>query len=238
MGSPGAIWAEWTSAGPLLIYITVTIIDKPSLTATDWFLIITFYVCLITGFLIIPQQPVGLEQFWLFISCITYVPCLFLPWYSKNSAFNFKREQPLAADGDFTEVVGDRYTQQQNLAMWLTIIMPLFTVNYLAATWGGIDVPTTIVIYQLLSVCTKALFSAATMDAHLDLIRDAESRLIEHENRVNAARRAFMRWGSVSSNNCISNFPLQVHFSRNAHAAEQPHRWDQLPSNEQNDGRS
>ena len=100
----------------------------------------------------------------------------------------------MLSDEQRMQLAADRYDQQQRMAIWLTIIFPLYTVNYLVALWGGIDVPTTIVIYQILSLLTKGLFAAVTMDIHLDLIRDAELRAIEQENRVNAARRAFMRY--------------------------------------------
>ena len=194
VGSPASIWAEWTACGPLLIYITVTIVDKPFLTKFDWFIIITFYLCLITGFFIIPQQPVGSGQLWLAVSCLTYIPSLYLPCYSKTVAFQGGGGGSLLSEEQRIQLAADRYDQQQRMAMWLTITFPLYTVNYLVATWGGIDVPTTIVIYQILSLLTKGLFAAVTMDIHLDLIRDTELRAIEQENRVNAARRAFMRY--------------------------------------------
>ena len=53
VASPAAIWAEWIACGPLLIFITVTVVDKPNLSQTDLFLMVSFWVCLVTGFFII-----------------------------------------------------------------------------------------------------------------------------------------------------------------------------------------
>jgi hypothetical protein len=85
------------------------------------------------------------------------------------------------------------YAKRYNLVMWLTIVLPLYTVNYLFALFGTIDAAQTIVIYQILSVLTKGLFAAATMDIHMDLLSSAEKLLVE-EQRANDARRAFMKY--------------------------------------------
>jgi hypothetical protein len=81
VASPAAIWGEWIACGPLLIFITVTTVDKPFLTGMDWLFMITFFLCLVAGFLIIIPQPYEVGVFWLMISCTTYLPVLGLPWY-------------------------------------------------------------------------------------------------------------------------------------------------------------
>ena len=186
VASPAAIWGEWIACGALLIYITVTIVDRPGLTWKDWGLMGTFTMCLITGFFIVPAQPIGSGQFWLFVSCITYVPVLYLPWYNPANI------DPADAE-KMPKHVADSYAQQVNLARWLTIVLPFYTVNYLVATWGGIDAPTTIAIYQVLSLLTKGLFAGIAMDAHVDLLIAAERALLD-ERRATAARRAFMKY--------------------------------------------
>eukprot|EP01041_Mallomonas_annulata_P011020 gene11020-23024_t len=198
VASPAAIWAEWIACGPLLILITVTVVDKPVLTKMDWFLMITFDLCLIFGSFIIPKQPYGLGLFWLALSLFTYVPMLYLPFYVGKT-------RTMLADGSDDEVsISEHETpfeneltnshallKRYNLAMWLTFILPLYTVNYLIAWSGGIDYGTTIAIYQVLSVLTKGLFAAICMDGHVDVLLEAE-RIVER--RSTAARRALMRY--------------------------------------------
>ena len=46
-------------------------------------------------------------------------------------------------------------------------------------------------LYQILSVLTKGLFAAVTMDMHADLLIKFELR---EEQRANEARRAFMKY--------------------------------------------
>ena len=187
VASPAAIWGEWIACGPLLIFITVTIVDKPYLTRTDWLVMTTFFLCLVAGFLIVIPQSYSLGLFWLAVSCLTYLPVLGLPWYDIDI------RPVVALEGRALNLFAEGYAIRYNLVMWLTIVLPLYTVNYLFALFGTIDAAQTIVIYQILSVLTKGLFAAATMDIHLDLLCNAEKLLVE-EQRANEARRAFMKY--------------------------------------------
>ncbi len=162
VASPGAIWAEWIACGPMLVFITVTMVDKPSLTSMDWFIMVNFWLCLVAGLAIVPQQPYGWAVFWLVVSCLTYLPCLYLPFYDSTldclryleHTYN-KSALTHEWSDDELGVIAERRAKQFNIAVWLTIALPLYTVNYLVALWGGIDVVTTIVIYQVLLVQSR-----------------------------------------------------------------------------------
>jgi hypothetical protein len=139
------------------------------------------------GFFIIIPQSYGLGLFWLAMSCLAYIPVLGLPWYDSDI-------RPIVElEGRALHLFAMGYAKRCNLVMSLTIILPLYTVNYLLALFGTINPAQTIVIYQILSVLTKGLFAAATMDIHLDLLLNAEKILLE-EQRANDARRAFMKY--------------------------------------------
>ena len=73
------------------------------------------------------------------------------------------------------------------------MILPLYSVNYLVSLCGGFNAIQTIVGYQILSVVTKGLFAAATMDIHLDALNQAQRALTE-EQRANEARRNFLEY--------------------------------------------
>jgi hypothetical protein len=213
VASPAAIWGEWIACGPLLVFITVTVDNKPRLTKMDWFMMVTFFLCLITGLFIIPPQPFGLAQFWLFVSCLTYAPLLYLPWYTNDdmgsgSGQGQEVHSLIAEDEAQQRQDSDNHAksiskiehgrERYYLSVWLTIILPIFTVNYLAGLWGAIDYAKTIAIYQILSVLTKGLFTAICMDTHVHLLIRAEMALVEErrlgEVRANDARRNFMKY--------------------------------------------
>jgi len=118
----------------------------------------TFFVCLLAGFLIVIPQSYGMGAFWLTVSCVTYIPVIFLPWYKSEMVVAL-----LDDDGESLEVFADRYAKQQNTAIWLSIILPIYTLNYLLAFYGCYGLEATICIYQICSVLTKGLFAGCTM---------------------------------------------------------------------------
>jgi signal transduction histidine kinase len=188
VASPASIWGEWCACGPLLIYINVTIIEKGQFSKIDWILFICFFTCLIAGFFIIIPSSIRVGQFWLTVSCITYIPVLYLPFYDDGVSPTIQ-----VWENTNTELLPMRYAKRTNIARWLSVVLPIYTVIYLVALWGGIDYAVTIAIYQILSVLTKGIFAAATMDVHLDLLGSAEKHLLQ-EMRANAARRLFMKY--------------------------------------------
>ena len=136
----------------------------------DWFLMGTFFVCLVAGFFIIIPSSKALGIFWLVVSCVTYLPVLYLPWYCKNGS----TVQLATADGDIIDLgVQHIFSKKQKLAWVLTIILPLYTVNYLIALGGGITPIETIVIYQILSVLTKGVFASVTMVSRIHIYDDS-----------------------------------------------------------------
>jgi hypothetical protein len=174
VASPAAIWAEWIACGPMLVLITVTMVDKPSLTRMDWFIMVNFWLCLVAGLAIVPKQPYGWGVVWLVVSCITYLPCLYLPFYDSTmdclrfleSTYNKSALTHEWSDVEL-EVIAERRAKQLNIAVWLTIALPLYTVNYLVALWGGFDVPTTIAVYQVRVLALR--IAIATYRTRLDL---------------------------------------------------------------------
>jgi len=65
VASNASIWGEWLSCGPLLVFLLLTIVDKPKLLMIDWFLIFLFFFCLFCGFLIIIPQSHEMSLFCL-----------------------------------------------------------------------------------------------------------------------------------------------------------------------------
>ena len=110
-----------------------------------------FFICLITGFFIIIPSSVEVGQFWLTISCATYIPVLYLPFYDDN--MTSLGSVTSYTGGDDMEALPQRYAQRTNIARWLTIVLPIYTLLYIVATYDGIDYAQIIVMYQVLVTC-------------------------------------------------------------------------------------
>ena len=127
VASPSVVWGEWFAGGPLLVFITVTIVDKPYLTRIDWFLMISFFVCLVCGFLIIiPWSDKRVGEFWLTMSCLTYLPLLYLPFYDRSERITSATKVTdivTVADPDalpFSHLNSERKTKRRYLMLWLS----------------------------------------------------------------------------------------------------------------------
>jgi signal transduction histidine kinase len=186
VASPAASWAEWLSTGPLLIFITVTIVDKADLTRVDWLMIAALYVCLFAGFLIILQKSYENGVFWLCISCTAFLPVFYLP-------FHIHTASEMSTEGSRFRRFAVGYSKQTNVARFLTAILPFFAVNYFAALFGYIDAAQTLLNYQVLSVLTKGLFAAGCTDIQFEHLVTSE-RALSEEKRANSNRRAFMKY--------------------------------------------
>jgi len=127
-----------------------------------------------------------------------YLPVMYLPFYIKrydsvllDNTQNVDEEGNVGKPQAWRQLT-QRFAQRYNLSIWLSLILPLYTVNYLIALFGGFNAAQTIAVYQVLSVFTKGIFAAATMDIHLDALHMAQRELLV-EQRENEARRAFLK---------------------------------------------
>ena len=145
-------------------------------------LMVTFYLCLLFGFFIIIPGSYELGIFWLILSCVTYLPMLYLPFLNKDRLYIKLYE---------TEIV--QRNLQNSLILVLTLVLPLFTVNYFISLFGVIDAAMAVSIYQILSVVTKGFFSAHSMDILSDFAIVSERRL-QSELIANESRRSFMKF--------------------------------------------
>jgi signal transduction histidine kinase len=167
----------------------VTIIDKQKLSRIDNALMISFFLCCLFGFFINFKQPLWLAKFWFIMSCSTYIPIIYLPWYEEEALLN-----SVLAAVDSVVMKGlknSMKTKRAYISIWLNIIFPLYTVNYVAAMCGYIDKPTTIAVFQILSVLTKGIFATLVMD-----FQKASSGELQKlaDSAANESRRNFTKY--------------------------------------------
>ena len=74
MATPGAIWAEWIACGPLLVFLTLTLVPAPELSKGDIFIIVTFTISMGIGFSLLFDQPLACAWFWLIFAVLCYLP--------------------------------------------------------------------------------------------------------------------------------------------------------------------
>ena len=180
------MWGEWLCAGPLLIFITVGAVVKAKSCKTDNAMIVSFFFCILFGFLPIIPQPHWLAAVWLSLAFLCYVPIFYLPFHVSGGSENF-------VDLEVGSYFVKRNKQSYYLALWLTICFPLFPLTYLLAVFKIIGADETISIFLILSVLTKALYAAIAMDVHSATLTEAHHALVEERN-ANEARRAFLKY--------------------------------------------
>ena len=164
VASRPAIWGEWISCGPLLIFIVVSLDNEPRLRNVDWMMMGSFFVCLTAGLLINFPKSIAMGTFWLVVSFATFLPTLLLPYYCHPSNV-WQGAAALAEDQALVQVNSVQYTliRRYELAWLLTIMDPIFGIIYLLALCGLITPAQTIAGYQILSVLTKGLFVIVAM---------------------------------------------------------------------------
>ena len=117
------------------------------------------------------------------MSFVVYIPILYLPFYVRNQG---KKSITDSDDLHFAR-------HCLHLALWLTCILPLFSINYLLSALRVYGTAETIAIYQIISVLTKGLYAAVTMDSHYKRLQEIRTIVIE-EQRANEARRSFLKY--------------------------------------------
>ena len=184
VASPSIVWGEWFAGGPLLVFITVTIVDKPHLTKIDWFLMISFFVCLVCGFLIILPAQKSVGQFWLAMSCLTYLPLLYLPFYDRSENVGQFNEKGVPKDSNDPDVAAaddslplsnlhsELRTKRRYLMLWLSGDTPsplaLFLSYGQSLSLKYVPIPSTInIAYSYATPNPK--FNSDTPVLHIEL---------------------------------------------------------------------
>ena len=191
--SPAAIWGEWLSCAPLLIFVVISITNKYKLSRTDYFLMFSFFLCILFGFFIIlSQKNKSVAEFWFSMSVILYLPILYLPWNSRVLSIEPSYLDDNASEIDLVKYQANHtFAIYQNLAYCLNIVLPLYTVNYIITMSNGIDYATSINIYQILTLLTKGLFIIIIMNRHIELYELAIKTINYY---VDKNRREFIKY--------------------------------------------
>jgi len=142
--TPAAIWPEWLACGPLLLLITLTVVDKPALTTVDWVMLVSFFVCLVAAFCIIFPQSEVTAKCWLFASVVAFMPTLYLPLYDMRGWMKAAYGEDDAEAGTHFDLadlalIAERFAKQRDMSIFLTVVLPLFPLVYFGGMYGYLD---------------------------------------------------------------------------------------------------
>lgn len=193
VSTPASIFGEWIACAPLIIFFAITNISNPFVLKLNWTWITAFIIAVISIYFVAVPQDYGRRLVVLCVTFTAYVPVFFLSLYYTN--YNpVALSVPTAANVDrMVSVFSDCYSERYKLSAWLFIVIPLFLINYAFAALNYLDVPQAIAVYNILSIVTKGLFAASTMDIHLTFMLETELEELEKQ-RADEARRAFMKY--------------------------------------------
>lgn len=162
VASPAALWGEWGACGPLLLFIPLTMIDKPSVTSLEWTVMVSFFFCIVAGFVVIVPQPLPSAQFFLALSCFFFLPVLLLPWSGGGSLFLRHRKVEMQTE-NVDGPLGPQHIRRRTLVLTVMFLYTLFALTYFLAVFGVIDKATTVCAFQVISVLTKGIFAATAL---------------------------------------------------------------------------
>eukprot|EP01035_Chromulina_nebulosa_P069333 gene69333-biopygen22402 len=190
----------------MIIFLLLALTEKKDLSETDLAIVISFFMCMVFGFLPIIPQPRYLAYLWIALSAVACLPVMYLPWYVSRQG------QEKAYDTlDLEEARSDqmnntkRHLMQYSLAIWMAIVCPLFPLNYLLAATKVIGPGESVGVFLLLTLLLKAFFVASLADAHTLSLLDRQKELeksaidkifydLEKERYANESRRTFFKF--------------------------------------------
>ena len=183
------------------MFLTVTLSGKNELNKADIAIMVSFFLCILFGFLPIIPQPQYLGYLWIAMAALFCIPVLLLPWYILS------QDQMPFADIEVGESPEPSKNQSRQfyVVLWLAITCPLFPLNYILAATKVIGPGDSAAVFLLLTLLMKAFFAASVADMHthslMDIQRDEERRErdrnlldLEKEKYANESRRKFFKY--------------------------------------------
>ena len=195
VSTSGAIWGEWIAEAPAIIFTTLTLVEKSDLSQTDGFIIISVFCCLLSGFMIILQPTYSRGIVFFGLSCICFIPVLYLPRYvsivqKDNESGHLKNglSQKISV-----KLNAHLHVKRISLCIFLVIIFSIFPLNYILGMLHLFSSAMTIACYQMLSLITKAFFSYFCLDIHGEFFKIIK-QVLDDEIQANESRRSFMKY--------------------------------------------
>eukprot|EP01035_Chromulina_nebulosa_P069544 gene69544-biopygen39665 len=134
-------------------------VDKKQLSKMDWTIIITFFLTIIFGFVIIIPQPTSVCYLWFVLSSLSLIPTVYLPWH-----VSYQEDEEKVDIDTGVKHRSIRKEQRFHFAVWLTFAFLLFPVVYLLAAFDAIGPDVAVGLFLLLSVILKGFLLVVIME--------------------------------------------------------------------------
>lgn len=184
------MWPEWISTVPLLVYLTIAVVDKPLFSAADLAFIGTMFLCLLIGSMMQFSQSSWSGWILFVISTCLYLPMLFLPAFLMHG---ISESEAGIKDSMARQNFALRSKRRHQLAKWLIFGSAIFPVLYFLSALGYLNSAQSVEALHMFSVIIKGFFTTVVTDVHMDLVVGVEELALAEEKRASKARREFMK---------------------------------------------
>lgn len=191
--STAAQWAEWLVTVPLMVYMTLAIDDKPSLTGEDLIIILVFVIAITFGFLLnLGSLPQALGYALFVLGCCSISVTVILDrLYSKK--VNMALFYGIKSFTKSESVTLARASKGKTLSRLFLCIFPLFPITHLLAQLGVLDREKTLISYAICSLTAKLLFASAVADTHINFIGDVDKLLALYKITANKSSFFYLK---------------------------------------------
>lgn len=187
-------WAEWLVTVPLMVYMTLTIEDKPALTTRDKMILGVFVLAIAFGFLLNFRdigQPLGIVLFVL--GCCSITVNFWLDrMYGTKLERGICEEMKEGTNGDYASIA--RTSKQKTLSRLFLVIFPFFPATHIAGHINLLTREQVLIAYGMCSLISKLLFAGCVSDAHVGLVVGIQTLRLTTEKAMTQTRREFLRY--------------------------------------------
>lgn len=191
--STAAQWAEWLVTVPLMVYMTLAMEDKKSLTSHDLTILAVFILAISFGFLLnFKNMPTAAGYVMFVLGCCSITVTIVLDRLS-GKKFKSAINDHCTSHADYRRAL-IKASKRRTLSRLFLAVFPLFPLTHILAQAKVLDRESTIIAYALCSLIAKLLFAGSVSDAHMSLADGVTKLRLTAEQTANDKRRNFLRY--------------------------------------------
>ena len=188
--SPATQWFEWMACVPLMLFIVVSIDDKPQLSRTDVVCVASMFLSILCGAL---MQAVSSKEVCMFLFLLGSIFFFSIPVVAYNCHNELMKIRiVMSASEDYSRKL-TLALRKCILANWIFISFPAFPTVYMLRATNMINDDLCLISFQLIGSIAKIYFSYLVMDAHLEVFHPSVA-LLDIDTLVNASQKEFLRY--------------------------------------------
>ena len=178
---------------PILVYITLSTDEKTRLSVGDIVTIISSFLSILFGFILVVEQPEYSYVVCLLLSCA--FSCFIFTMF-----FGARTQLQRAIQAQRKHKYNAMYLRRVELcnrkfffSLFLMGVIPIFPAIYFMSMAGSISDDVTFSLFMAADVALKVVFTMVATDAHLEVIPPSTLLLVA-EMHANEARKGFLKY--------------------------------------------